>query len=129
MCYDRNVNTLRTVFPLGICVVHTHHTTQTQQKLTMKPHRCCNPLCHASFTNMPHLLRNARMSGRCAAYWDLRKTTNVIQTVAIEPSLTTTSKKRKSNPTQQISVLPPVGHHCKQPKNKYISPNDKCYFV
>ena len=88
----------------------------------MKPYHCCNPLCHASFTNMPDLLQHAHMSGRCAAYSDLRKATNMIQTAAIEPSLTTTSKKRKSNPTQQISVLPPVAIIANNPKTTTSRP-------
>ena len=69
------------------------------------PINCPNPLCRSTFKSIQGLLRHAKMSGRCSAYWDARR---VSQVIPVPSTKFQGLKRRNGSHRASTTVLPAV---------------------
>ena len=73
-----------------------------------RPYRCCNPLCTSTFDSIANLHRHARLSRKCAAYWDLRCAANLLSGSLNTKNDTKPAAINEPALQTQIQVLPSV---------------------
>ena len=73
-----------------------------------RPYRCCNPLCTSTFDSVANLHRHARLSRKCAAYWDLRRVASLLSVSETTKKDTKTATINQQGLKTQLQVLPSI---------------------